>query len=644
MELRHLRYLIAVAEEKSFVAAAARLQLAQPALSRQIRDLEQEIGTELFIRESSGTRLSAAGEECLRTARQIVDEMKAAMQRARLADHGLVGRCVIGAGRTVLWNGLLARVVEEAHKDYPGIDVVVQEFSSLDQWKALGKAEVDIAIGSAPAADSQQFAVETHSLDVLDSVVVSRSHPLAAREKVTLRDLATETWVRYAPAIEDEATRSLQQVLMRLGLSPESRRLAANTDAVRMLVRSGAGWTALPRSLQHNLNSGLVALPVEDLSVPFRYVYMQRRGDERPVVRSILRSIRRTGQREATVAETPAGIRAAPSHAADQIAYASRVELRHLRYFTATVQYESIGRAAEALQLTQPALSRQLRDLEAEVGVPLLTRNARGVVPTLAGEALNRDALAILRAADRLSSEAHRAVRGTAGDCVVGVVSSPLVWETVTHAVADIASRLPFVDVHVEDVPTPRQASALREARVDVAIGHRYPSAPDLDPNVIRSLLLPDSMNQALLSQNHPLAHQPSVSLADLRALPFLFMRREFSPQLYDFVMSTFTRAGFSPRIDGEYDGLPTVWALAAQGLGWCLGMESQHTYAPNGLVAVPIRDCQIPWGVELVYRSDESRPPVLEVIGSLRQAALDIREGMASQENKYWSDVSVTA
>src|SRR5216117_1285362 len=75
-----------------------------------------------------------------------------------------------------------------------------------------------------------------------------------------------------------------------------------------------------------------------------------------------------------------------------------------------------------------PALSRQLRDLETEVGVSLLTRTSRGVVPTLAGEALNRDALSILRAADGLSSEAQRALRGTAGDCVVGVVPSPLVW------------------------------------------------------------------------------------------------------------------------------------------------------------------------------------------------------------------------
>src|SRR4051794_27670831 len=189
MELRHLRYLIAVAEERSFVGAAARLGLAQPALSRQIRDLEREIGTELFIREPGGTRLTASGDQCVRAARTILDDVRTAIQRARLAERGLVGRCVLGSGRYPLWNGLLARIVDTAKSEYPGIDVVVQEFSSENQWDALTSADVDIAFGTAPTTDGMQFSVETHSLDVLDTVVVSRTHPLAARASVSLRDL-----------------------------------------------------------------------------------------------------------------------------------------------------------------------------------------------------------------------------------------------------------------------------------------------------------------------------------------------------------------------------------------------------------------------------------------------------------------------
>ena len=644
MELRHLRYLIAVAEERSFVGAAARLGLAQPALSRQIRDLEHEIGTELFIREATGTRPTPSGDECLRAARTILEDVQAALQRARLAEHGLVGRCVLGAGRYPLWNGLLARIVDQAKHDYPGIDVVIQEFSDENQWQALADAQVDIAFGTAPINDAMHLAAETHSLDVLDAVVVSRTHPLASRTSVTLRDLEGETWLRYVPGIDDEATKSFQSVITRLGFTPSSKRMAVNLDALRMLVRSGAGWMMLPRSMRNALNTGLVAVPLDDLAVPFRYVTMHRRNDDRPVVRSILRSIRRTSQREteAPVKEPPSGIRAMAESEATQVA--SKLELRHLRYFTAIVQYESIGRAAESLELTQPALSRQLRDLEQEVGVTLLTRTSRGVVPTLAGESLNSDALSILRAAGRMPSEAQRVLRGTAGDCVIGLVPSPLIWETLTAAVAEIATRLPAINVRLEEIPTPRQANALREARLDIGLGHRHPTTTDLDPNIVRELLVHDAMATALVSDKHPLAKRDVISLTDLREVPLLFMERQFSPALYDYVMSIFARAGYTPHVDGEYNGLSTVWALAAQGMGWCIGTESQRAFAPTGLVAVPIRDFHVPWSVEVCYRGDERRAPVLEVIQSLRRAARDLDASMASQENKYWSDIEVSA
>src|SRR6185436_3359865 len=112
MEIRHLRYLLAVAEEKSFVAAAARLQLAQPALSRQIRDLEDELGVDLFIREAAGSKLTPAGDAAVRAAHTILDDIKSSLDRARNAEHGLVGKAVLGASRYPLWNGLIAKIIE----------------------------------------------------------------------------------------------------------------------------------------------------------------------------------------------------------------------------------------------------------------------------------------------------------------------------------------------------------------------------------------------------------------------------------------------------------------------------------------------------------------------------------------------------
>jgi hypothetical protein len=107
--------------------------------------------------------------------------------------------------------------------------------------------------------------------------------------------------------------------------------------------------------------------------------------------------------------------------------------------------------------------------------------------------------------------------------------------------------------------------------------------------------------------------------------------------------MGTFARAGFAPLITGEYDGLPTVWALAAQGLGWALGSASQRIAPPQGVVAVQISDFDMPWGLELAYRRGESRMPVLEMISALRRAAHEVETGMAPPTNKYWSSATAS-
>lgn len=233
---------------------------------------------------------------------------------------------------------MLGRLVEHVRSEYPGIDIVV----------------------------------ETHSLDRIDSIAVARTHPLAQRERVTLRELEAHTWVRHAPTAADEPTRILQSVLTSRGFMPQSSRHAANDDALRMLVRAGTGWCALPRSLKPAMSGGMVAIPVEDLAVPFRYVHIHRRGDNRPVVKSVLGALRRAVRKEgyAPAAREPdSGVKEIP---AVERTSASRIELRHLRYFVAAIEHETIGRAAEQLGITQPALSRQLRDLEEEIGGTLL--------------------------------------------------------------------------------------------------------------------------------------------------------------------------------------------------------------------------------------------------------------------------------
>src|SRR5512140_898721 len=146
MELRHLRYLIAVSEETTFVRAAERLHLAQPALSRQIHNLEKELGTTVFERGRSGVTLTVAGAIAIKCARSLIEKVDNAVSRVRLADAGRVGHCRVYASVWGLWTGFSGRLVAYLAATEPGISVSVEEAGVSGHWEGLRSGAVDIAI------------------------------------------------------------------------------------------------------------------------------------------------------------------------------------------------------------------------------------------------------------------------------------------------------------------------------------------------------------------------------------------------------------------------------------------------------------------------------------------------------------------
>jgi DNA-binding transcriptional LysR family regulator len=482
-----------------------------------------------------------------------------------------------------------------------------------------------------------QLVAETFARDAIDTAVLPLGHRLARKRQIRLEELREETYIGLGPSVGSEPSALLRKEFEARDFRPAAIRDAANRDSITILIRAGAGWTAIPRGFGPATSPGLALVPISDLSVPFRYALVHRRSENRPVVLSVLSSLRRLAREDSGPMESEV-TRRRTLPPDERTGRASRVELRHLRYLVAAIDHESIGRAAEALGLTQPALSRQIRDLEDEVGATLITRTPRGVAPTLVGESLRSDARRILTAASRLGSEAKRAVRGAQGRVVIGAAASAMSWDILTRAVAARTNADPDADLHVDDVPTPRQATALRDARLDLAIGHRFPSRPEIDDSVVRDLLLPDALGTALLAEGHPLAKRREIEVAELGPLPFLFIKRDFSPALYDVVMSELAALDYVPRIGGTYDAMPSIWAIVAQGLGWGLGATSQQARPPLGLVAVPLKGLLIPWGCELSYRRGEARPSVLAMIDAIRDAAQAVeQESMTSPAKKYW-------
>src|SRR4029079_3738821 len=137
MDLRQLKALVAVAEETTFIGAARRLNLAQPALSRQIRSLEKEIGTAVFIRGRGGVTLTPAGDICIRAARSIIEKVDNAVRGAKLANEGKAGTCTIYVSQWCVWTGFTGKVLAHTARLDPGIEVIIRDGHIGTQWHCL---------------------------------------------------------------------------------------------------------------------------------------------------------------------------------------------------------------------------------------------------------------------------------------------------------------------------------------------------------------------------------------------------------------------------------------------------------------------------------------------------------------------------
>lgn len=638
MELRHLRYFVAVAEEETFVAAARRLGVAQPALTRQVHALEKELNVELLERTPKGTRLTPAGEVTLTSARHVLRQVDAAVERARGSGRGVVGRCVICAGVRSLATGLIGRIVQRVRLEYPGIELRITEGSLDGQMQALQLRDADIGIGIPAPAAYTDLVSETVDVDVFDSIAIAASHPLANRKRVKLSDLAGETYLTFSSEVAREFAKRVHTEFARRGFTPAAVREYDHVFSVIAAVDAAQGWVLFYRDAGGLLHAGIRMIPLDEFRVPMPHALVRRADERRPVVSTVMEVMRTVMMEERAardgkdLPQPPASPESITTNVTTgMLAPSATLELRHLRYFCAVAEAGSFGRAAEQLALTQPALSRQVADLERVVGVPLLDRAARGVSATPAGESFVRSAGRILEEVQALSSETQRAKRGAIARCVIGSIPTALARQLVTALMRDAAAAMPELELVFEEVATPEQPEALRSGRIDIGICHPSPLSAVDERGIERAQLTHDLMNCALVARSNPLSARDSLSLRDLEQLPFIFPDRSFQPALYDMLFGQFHRLGFRPRVDETYEGLRTIWHLVASGHGWAMGFSSQCADPPPGTASVPIDELSIPWGLDLLTRADESRSMILEVADRLQQIGESLHERRTS-------------
>jgi DNA-binding transcriptional LysR family regulator len=294
------------------------------------------------------------------------------------------------------------------------------------------------------------------------------------------------------------------------------------------------------------------------------------------------------------------------------------VELRQLEYFAAVARHGGFTRAADALWITQPALSQQIRRLEAEVGVALLRRTPRGAELTPAGEDLLVHAEAVLAEVGRAREELDRHAGVTRGR--VRVAATTIDAPRVPAALAAFHAAHPGLQVALRHVPAADVAALVQAAQVDVAVAG--PAGP-LPPGVVAEPLADEPM-RAMLEAGDPLADAGrALALDELSGRPFILA--EPGSGLREAVMAACQRAGFSPVPLFEVSDPATVRHLVGAGLGVSVAPVSWFAAAGPAVSAAPLLDPELRHRVSLLTPSAGRSQAAELLAGALRDAFEDL-------------------
>jgi DNA-binding transcriptional LysR family regulator len=247
IELRHLRYFLAVADELHFGRAAEKLGIAQPPLSQQIKSLETQVGHPLFERKPR-VRLTPAGEALLEVARRTLAQVEEGLDLARRAGRGEAGKITVGFAASILTTALpeILRTYRERH---PGVELRLRELSSAAQAAALAEGSIDV--GFVREAVEQDTSLTCEPVLREEFVAVfPPAHPLAERARLPLGDLAEEPFVHFPRAVAPTLFDQIADACRRAGFSPRVVQEAQEWLTILGLVEAGLGVSLVPASFR----------------------------------------------------------------------------------------------------------------------------------------------------------------------------------------------------------------------------------------------------------------------------------------------------------------------------------------------------------------------------------------------------------
>lgn len=295
MELRHLRYFLAVAEEGHITRAAERLDIQQPPLSRQIKEIELELNVQLFRRKPRGVELTEAGRALLNGARALFERLDRTLETTRRTARGEQGRISVGVTPTCMYHPFVPQVVRSFREAFPQVELRLEESRSTQLFQHLADEQIDAAFVRIPPADPSGIVIDALVEEPM-VVALPSGHALARGSRgapIPLKALASETFIIYGepqgPGIHAVAFRAFQAA----GFSPSIGQQAPHLASTLNLVAVGLGVSFVPASLQRMQMDGVIYRRLKGavkMTAPVSLA--SRRGDPSIVVQNF-RSLNR---------------------------------------------------------------------------------------------------------------------------------------------------------------------------------------------------------------------------------------------------------------------------------------------------------------------------------------------------------------
>ncbi|MEM6753479.1 MAG: LysR family transcriptional regulator [Cyanobacteria bacterium P01_C01_bin.38] len=255
MELRHLRYFVTLAEELHFGRAAERLHIAQPPLSQQIRQLETELGFELFHRTKRKVELSEAGKVFLVEVQQIFRQLEKAIFLGRQVSRGEIGQLVIGFVSSAAYNILPDFLLHFRHNN-PDINLELHELTTDEQLRWLNSGRIDVGFVRPPVDENTYESKIVFRESLI--VAVPENHPLANQDKVSLQSLKNESFILFPRLLAPGLYDLIISFCLSVGFSPQLAQEAIQMQTIVSLVAAEIGVAIVPESLQNLQRTGVV--------------------------------------------------------------------------------------------------------------------------------------------------------------------------------------------------------------------------------------------------------------------------------------------------------------------------------------------------------------------------------------------------